>query len=356
MITTMGTRRLTAAILGIAASLTFADAVGTPLAAAECKGNGHALGVSRILKIDTTAGPKFGRVQYRDKEILGDKEVVLTFDDGPLAHNTRKVLDALAAHCTKATFFMVGRMAVAYPAMVREVAAAGHTVGIHTWSHKNLKAISPARAAGEIELGASAVGQALGKPVAPFFRFPYLADPSTIISYLQSRHVAIFSIGVDSLDFRTSSGDRMRRNVMRQLKARGRGIILMHDIQRSTAHGIQGLLDDLAKGGYKVVHLVPADDLKTRPEYDAYATELHKRRRTLANAPALHDPGIRWAADTPPPRPYQAATTSEDKARPGHTASKHANSKAPTQSHRRRTVAATAKPVDSWKRRVLGLD
>lgn len=353
----MHTRRLTVAILGVAALLTFADAAGTSLAAAECKGNSHALGVSRVLKIDTTAGPKFGRIQYKDKEILADKEVVLTFDDGPLAHNTRKVLDALAAHCTKATFFMVGRMAVAYPAMVREVAAAGHTVGIHTWSHRNLKAISPARAAGEIELGASAVAQALGKPVAPFFRFPYLSDPHTIISYLQSRHVGIFSIGVDSLDFRTSSGARMRRTVMRQLKERGRGIILMHDIQRSTAHGIKGLLDDLAEGGYKVVHIVPAEDLKTRPEYDTYATELHKRRRTLAKAPPLHDPSIKWAANTPSPRPYQAASTSEDKARSHHAAPKHTSGKAPPERKRRhRTAAASSKPMQSWKRRVLGLD
>ena len=145
-----------------------------PAAAQEaCIPGPNALGVSRVAEIDTSAGPRFG-FQYKEQDILADGEVVLTFDDGPLRAYTKPVLEALAAHCTKATFFVVGRMAVADPEMVREYARRGHTVGTHTWSHANLHASTPLKARAEIELGFSAVQQALGKPVAPFFRFPYL--------------------------------------------------------------------------------------------------------------------------------------------------------------------------------------
>src|SRR5262245_28201006 len=104
-----------------------------PVTAQEaCTPGPDALGVSRVAEIDTRAGPRFV-FQYKEQDILADGEVVLTFDDGPLRVYTKPVLEALAAHCTKATFFLVGRMAVADPEMVREYARLGHTVGIHTW-------------------------------------------------------------------------------------------------------------------------------------------------------------------------------------------------------------------------------
>ncbi|MCB1511732.1 MAG: polysaccharide deacetylase family protein [Hyphomicrobiaceae bacterium] len=330
-------------------------------AAADCPGNPKALGVSRTLKIDATAGPRYGRLQYRDFEPLGDKEVVLTFDDGPAGDFTRKILAALKAHCTKATFFMVGRMAVAYPAIVREVAAAGHTVGLHTWSHKNQKALSSARGAGEIELGASAVQKALGKPAAPFFRFPYLAAPQQITGYLKSRGIAVFSIDVDSYDFRTSSGDKVRRTVMRQLESRGRGIILMHDIQRATVRGIRGLLDDLARGGYKVVHLEATGPLKTRPEYDKRAEELLAKRRTAVRADPLQDPSIKWAAGSKPRQTSHNRRPSSE--RGGKTSKRHKQTRRGRlhtsqrrQRRSRRVVVAPDRRTHDWRKPLLGYD
>ncbi|HEY5827687.1 MAG TPA: polysaccharide deacetylase family protein, partial [Hyphomicrobiaceae bacterium] len=114
-------------------------------------GRDNALGTSRTVEVDTSKGPLYG-FQYKDQNFLGDGEVVLTFDDGPLRSYTVPVLEALAAHCTKATFFVVGRMAVADPEMVKEYDRRGHTIGTHTWSHVNLRAASPARARAEIEL------------------------------------------------------------------------------------------------------------------------------------------------------------------------------------------------------------
>ena len=150
------------------------------------------LGVARTIAINAEAAPLHGAVQYDAPSLLRDGEVVFTFDDGPLPVHTRKILSALKDHCTKATFFMVGRMAVANPAMVREVAAYGHTIATHTWSHKNLKQRRTRRGAGEIELGISAIQHALGEPVAPFFRFPYLAEserPDRLQQVTQNRDV-----------------------------------------------------------------------------------------------------------------------------------------------------------------------
>lgn len=320
--------------------------------AEECQGNKNALGVTRTLKLDTSSGPRYGKVQYKENEPLRDKEVVLTFDDGPLRPYTREVLKALKAHCTKATFFMVGRMAVVDPGMVREVAAAGHTVAVHTWSHRNLKSISPARAAGEIELGVSALQKALGRPVAPFFRFPYLADPNAIIGYLKSRGVATFSIDVDSYDFRTSSGDKMRRTVMQQLASRGRGIILMHDIQRSTAKGIRGLLDDLARGGFKVVHLEAVGTFKTRPDYDKTAEELHAKRRTTVRAAALEDPTIKWAVAASPSKSRRRISSSEREEAP--SSSSRRPRKVAARPAARPQPSVSARPAGDWRNRVLG--
>lgn len=257
------------------------------------------LGVARVVEIDTTRGPRFGQQQYRDHDFLRDNEVVLTFDDGPSRRHSRMVLDALAAHCTQATFFIVGQMAVTDPEMVREIARSGHTIAIHTWSHRNLRAIGPAKAQHEIELGISSVQRALGRPVAPFFRFPYLADSPQMLSHLSERNFGVFSIDVDSRDFRTHDGRTMQRTVMQVLSAKPKGILLFHDIQTSTAHGIRGLLDELASKGFRVVHMVPKTTAVTQPGFDALAEAEFTRRNKIAAANPMAPRSVVWPMSAP---------------------------------------------------------
>lgn len=226
------------------------------------------IGLARTLEIDTAGGPRFGQSQYTTGLPLRDGEVVLTFDDGPHKVHSREVLDALAAHCTKATFFMVGQRAIAYPEIVREIARRGHSIGTHTWSHQNLAKIEPRDATGEIELGISAVQMALGAPAAPFFRFPYLSDPRAMQAHLRARDTANFSIDVDSHDFKTRSPTVVIRNVLGRLESKRGGIILFHDIQPSTAGALNTLLSELKARGYKVVHVVPRAGQTTVAEYD----------------------------------------------------------------------------------------
>jgi peptidoglycan/xylan/chitin deacetylase (PgdA/CDA1 family) len=232
--------------------------------------NPDALGVSRMVVIDTTGGPGFGFLQYKQFDFLTDKEVVLTFDDGPWP-TTPAVLKALADECTKALFFPVGRHITYHPEILKQVAAAGHTIGSHTWSHAHLdsKKLTEAQVKEEIEKGFSAVKMALGTAPAPFFRFPGLAHTQPALGYLASRNISMFSVDVDSNDFRTSGPDQVIQNVMTKLDKQGKGVILMHDLQKNTAIALPALLRRLKTGGYKVVQMKAKEQLETLPEYDA---------------------------------------------------------------------------------------
>ena len=238
------------------------------LAAQPCQ-NPNALGVARTVEIDTTGGPGFGMEQYKMHDFLLLKEVVLTFDDGPWPDHTRAVLAALANHCTKATFFPIGKHALWHPEILKEVAAAGHTIGSHTWSHANLAKMKGEKATEEVEKGLSAVALALGTPPSPFFRFPFLKDPKDQLAYLGTRNIAIFSHDLDSFDFKMRRPEQVRQSVMTKLQKHGKGIILMHDFQHATADAISQILDDLKAGGYRIVQMRAKDQLAPLPEYDA---------------------------------------------------------------------------------------
>jgi peptidoglycan/xylan/chitin deacetylase (PgdA/CDA1 family) len=232
--------------------------------------NPDALGVSRTVVIDTTGGPGFGFLQYKQFDFLTDHEVVLTFDDGPWP-TTPTVLKALADECTKAVFFPIGLHTTYHPEILKQVAAAGHTIGAHTWSHAHLdsKKLTDQQAKDEIEKGFSAVKMALGAAPSPFFRFPALAHTQATLGYLNGRNIAMFSCDVDSFDFKSSGPDQIIQNVMTKLDKQGKGIILMHDLQKHTAQALPTLLRRLKAGGYKVVQMKAKEQLETLPEYDA---------------------------------------------------------------------------------------
>ena len=258
-------------LAGLAASLTALtlSAVSVSAQIKPCA-NPQGLGVSRIVEIDTTGGPGFGFEHYKAYDFLEPKEVVLTFDDGPQKFHTEAVLAALANHCTKAIFFSIGKMALGYPEIIRRVAADGHTIGTHTWSHQNLrKKKTGPDAIDEIERGMSAVRRAVGGPIAPFFRFPELADSPETLAHLQARNVAMFSTDVDSFDFKLHTPEKMVHGLIEKLEKRGKGIVLMHDIQPTTARAVPFLLATLKEHGFKVVQMKAKGELTTLPEFDA---------------------------------------------------------------------------------------
>lgn len=231
--------------------------------------NPNAMGVSRTVQIDTTGGPGFGMSQYRDYDFLQPGEVVLTFDDGPWPVTTPMVLAALKAECLQATFFAIGEHAIWHPGVLKQVVAAGQTVGTHTWSHKNLAQKSFQEAKDEIEKGISAVSMMAGTPVAPFFRYPQLRQTAELKAYLAERNIAAFSIDIDSQDFKVKNSDQLVTSIMTQLKKKQKGIVLMHDLHKWSATAVPQLIAQLKANGYKVVHVRAKDTLATLPEYDA---------------------------------------------------------------------------------------
>jgi peptidoglycan/xylan/chitin deacetylase (PgdA/CDA1 family) len=251
--------------------------------------NPNAMGVSRVVEIDTTGGPGFGSQHFKTFDFLRDHEVALTFDDGPWPNNTQAVLKALADQCLRATFFPIGKHATYHPEILKQVVAAGHTVGNHTWSHQDLQAVMKKSgedaAIEEIEKGASAVHMMAGAPTAPFFRFPDLRHPPEMLTYLGGRNIASFSTDIDSFDFKIKRPDELVRSLMGKLNKLGKGIILMHDFQKVTSIALPQILGELQKNGFKVVHMVPKDMLTTLPQFDEAVLKENKLPTMSENKP-----------------------------------------------------------------------
>jgi len=235
---------------------------GAPQADANCPGHPDALGTSRVLAIDPAQYPRIGHMQYPNSLPLNDKEVVLTFDDGPLPPYSNEILDILASQCVKVTYFMVGEMARAYPATVRRVYEEGHTIGTHSEDHPTrFGQMLTEKIRHEIDWGISDVGAALGGPryLAPFFRIPGLARSDVVESELAARGLAVFSSDTVADDWhRHIKPNQIIALAMRRLEALGKGILLLHDIHPATAAALPGLLQQLKDNGFHIVQVVPA--------------------------------------------------------------------------------------------------
>jgi peptidoglycan/xylan/chitin deacetylase (PgdA/CDA1 family) len=242
--------------IAVFAALIAVGAAGSAMA--DCS-DPDAIGVERTLTVDTTGGLAAGSEQYKGSLGLADNEVVLTFDDGPYPGASERVLQALNAACTQATFFIVGEMAQHYPDVLRAEDAAGDTIGTHTWSHPvSLSYLPYDSAARQIDRGIAAVTGVLGHPPAPFFRFPGLGDTRALRARLAAANIGIFSTDVDGSDWTGISSDQIRRNVLRGLREHHGGIVLLHDIKKATARMLPQLLRDMKAAGYQVVHIAPA--------------------------------------------------------------------------------------------------
>jgi peptidoglycan/xylan/chitin deacetylase (PgdA/CDA1 family) len=252
---------------------------GAPGAIPQCDKPGG-MGLARVVEIDTSGGPAFGMEHFKQYDFLQEHEVVLTFDDGPWPVNTPEVIKALTDQCAKATFFEIGEHAMWHPELSKMVAAAGMTIGSHTWSHKDLAkepyASDIEQAKNEIEMGVSAVQAAVAAPIAPFFRFPDLQQPPQLLSYLAERNIATFSTDLDSFDFKLRRPEQVIQSVMTKLKRNGKGMVLMHDFQRHTAEAMPELLRQLKANGFKIVHMVPRSTLASLPKYDEMVRQQDK--------------------------------------------------------------------------------
>jgi peptidoglycan/xylan/chitin deacetylase (PgdA/CDA1 family) len=252
-----------------AAALLCALVSAAPAQAADCPRTG-ALGTSRVLAVDPATYPRVGLKSFPQTLPLGDHEVVLTFDDGPWAPTTPKVLAALAKECVRATFFLIGKTASEHPELVRRIAAEGHTIGHHTWSHRSLMRIPAGETEHEIAQGISAVemalhGVATTTPTTPFFRFPGFEMTPATLDWLQSRGIAVFGADLWASDWNKMTPQQELKLLTDRLKIARKGIILLHDPKAQTASMLPAFLRYLRDNGYHVVHLVPLAG-STRPD------------------------------------------------------------------------------------------
>jgi peptidoglycan-N-acetylglucosamine deacetylase len=262
--------------------------------AADCPGHPGALGTSRTLVVDPREHPRIGTMQYAETLPLQDHEVVLTFDDGPLPHNSNQILDILASECIKATFFEIGRMARSFPEGVLKLRDAGHTIGTHSQNHPlSMDRMAIGRAQQEIDDGIASVKAALGDDtaLAPFFRIPGLLRAEGVENYLASQGIQTWSADFPADDWRHIPPSRVYDLAIRRIEAKGKGILLLHDIQPRTVAALPKILQELKARGYRIVHVVPAT-----PELPATPTEpqqwhLHPTSETVATSrwPAIHN-------------------------------------------------------------------
>ncbi len=230
--------------------------------AAECPRK-DALGTARVLSVDAKTTPRVGLKSFPQTLPLADREVVLTFDDGPNPPTTAKVLAALAQECVRATFFLIGHHATSYPDMVKRIAREGHTIGHHTWSHPFMARIPFDKAKTEIDRGIAADEMALHgvsttTPSTPFFRFPYFEGTQQQLDLLQSRGIVVFGADLWASDWNEITPAEELKLVTERLAAAGKGIILFHDPKARTAAIMPAFLRYLRENHYRVVHIVPA--------------------------------------------------------------------------------------------------
>jgi peptidoglycan-N-acetylglucosamine deacetylase len=258
---------LRTSILSAIAGVAFGAA--TDARAQECPGHPDAIGTSRVITVDPSEYQRLGTLNYRQTLPLDDHEVVLTFDDGPLPPRTTEVLDILASQCVKATFFLVGEMAKAYPAVVRRIHDDGHTIGSHSQDHPlRFDRISDEKIRWEIDAGIDNINAALGDAggLAPFFRIPGFGRTDVVESELAARSLVVFSTDVVADDWhRHISASQIIARAMSRLEAKGKGMLLLHDIHPWTVAALPGLLKALKDKGFHIVQVVPSATMAPGP-------------------------------------------------------------------------------------------
>jgi len=222
-----------------------------------------ALGTVRVLSVDASTTPRVGRKSFPETLPLAPKEVVLTFDDGPWPGTTPRILDTLKNECVRATFFLLGRNAIAHEDLARRETAEGHTVAYHTFSHPLLGRMPLSAAKTEIDRGFASIDNAVygktgAEPAIPFFRFPGFNSSPALLDYLEQRRIVVFGADVWASDWLPMTANQQLRLVFRRIEATHGGIVLFHDTKAQTAAMLPGLLRKLKGTGYRVVHVVPA--------------------------------------------------------------------------------------------------
>ena len=158
-------------------------------------------------------------------------QMALTYDDGPNDPHTLHLLDLLAQHGAKATFFLIGKYARSRPEIVRAIRDAGHTIGNHTYDHPNLIFVSARRLRQELEDCRKALEDAIGAP-APLFRPPFGGRRPNVLRIARALGLEPVMWSVTSYDWSAKSSEAIVQKVVSKIESRKRRqgeIVLLHD-------------------------------------------------------------------------------------------------------------------------------
>ena len=177
--------------------------------------------------------------------------IAMTFDDGPSAATTPRMLDILKQRNIKATFFLIGENAAANPDIVRRILADGHEIGNHSWTHPQLSKLSDDRVTTEISKTQDAIKEASGF-TPTILRPPYGAITARQREWIEDRFgLSIILWSVDPFDWKRPGASVITQRILSQV--RPGAIILSHDIHKQTVDAMPATLDALAAKGYKFV-------------------------------------------------------------------------------------------------------
>jgi peptidoglycan/xylan/chitin deacetylase (PgdA/CDA1 family) len=198
----------------------------------------------------TPAPPQEPAITFNSVHVDGPY-IAMTFDDGPSATLTPKLLDILAAHHIKATFFVLGEMVAEHPEILARAAREGHEIASHSWSHPNLAKMSQEGVRSQLQRTDDEIKTAAGKRPT-LFRPPYGS-----ITERQKRWIHdefgydIILWDVDPLDWRRPGPAVVRNRILKE--TRPGSIVLSHDIHPGTIEAMPSTFDELEAKGFKFV-------------------------------------------------------------------------------------------------------
>jgi peptidoglycan/xylan/chitin deacetylase (PgdA/CDA1 family) len=244
--------------------------------ASECAYNSEKSLLSRVIAIDSTNGAIYGRGKADSIAdtapsplVLNNKEIVLSFDQGPHPTNTEYILYILDRYCVKAAFFFTGSAAIANPRTVRDVAQRGHTLAAGPWSASvDFGNITTDNAKLEIEKGLATVARAADAPVAPFFRVSATAVAPEVLAYLKERGVSLWFHDIASGDNEPGvTATQVANRTLARIREMGKGVIQFHDTRKVTVDALDSILSGAKLSGFRVVQIVPAISFSPKEEY-----------------------------------------------------------------------------------------
>ncbi len=177
--------------------------------------------------------------------------VAVTFDDGPSASLTPRVLDIFNSHGAHATFFVQGQNAAHNRSLLARAAAEGHEIGSHTWNHINMGTSSTATIVNQLDRTAEVIEQATGRR-PKVMRPPYGSINSSLVNLVYNRYgTPAILWDVDTNDWRKPGVQTVVNRAVNG--ARPGSIILLHDIHASTVEAVEGIVTGLQARGFKLV-------------------------------------------------------------------------------------------------------